>query len=1299
MLQRLARHVCVLAIFAGLALTGWAQVNPTGTVVGTVLDPSHAAIPGANVTLLGVSTGIRLQSQSGATGHFSISNVAPGDYIITVTKTGFKTGTYQGVVVAANQTYTLRPVLEVGSQSATVTVEAGQSVLQTQQTSVGTDISTQKVIQNLPSDSTGSSLYTLTMTDPAIQSMGSGRQSSAEGLPGGAINITIDGISAQWLSGKSGDPLFAMVSPDVSDTAQFSVVSAAGSAAQSGGGAVQVTFISKRGTNAFHGSVFDYFRNSGLDANDYFANLAGQPRPVDHLNHWGFSVGGPILKNKLFFFVDFMREAEPDNRVANATMLNANAVKGTFNYTATSTPDTSQTPWVTCQGTSCQADLWALAAAKGGNTTADSFVSSFLGKAASAATAPGVTLTTPPSTYQETLAFPELGSNISENPDLRLDYNINQNHSLEFDYHLEHDATFPDNLNGGGFTYPVAPFNTNQYGQYSDRIITALAWRWALSPSMNNEVRAGMQYSPQIYNGNQTDSIYPLVKTNLGTIHMRPRTPNGLLTNPYLGFGPFYRWDAIYQLNDTLAWVRGNHNLTFGLTSSRQRLSSLSDGNVISQVFLGMSGFEPMAANFNGGNFPGIKSADLGAAENLYGLLTGNVTSYSGSVAFDPAKREFATGIPAVQHMHQLELGFYGNDSWRVRPNLTVNYGLRWQYVGVPVDDYNEFFVVDGGPNAVYGISGAGNLFKPGTMTGATPTFTNDLGKQWYRPWHKGFAPSLGLAYEPQGGWFGNAGDTVLRAGYSIAYSSEGLFNFSGIASANPGYSGVQFAQAAPATGGAQPAGQFDAGTINIASMNIPVVTQNPATFQSNFALNPLSSSNSVNVFDPNFHPAYVESWTAGIQRSLGPHTALEIRYVGNHGVGLPQELNMNEANIFENHFLPEFNAAAGNLQVCESAATACKAAQSAAGVSKPSASSFGNWGLPGQAALPIMTAAFNPAGSSSQAARGFTQSNLVTDLQNGQAGSMANSIATTYNYWQDLMANGYPSNLFLVNPDARGGAYYMRNGLQSTYNGLIVELRRRPIHGITMNASYTFSKDLTNDWSRSFSSFLNEVSLRYPNLMKGPAPFDIRQAFKFYSIWDLPFGRGQRWANTSSWLNTLVGGWEFDSNLVLQSGRPGLLTGGLGGTLNQYDGGVVLNGMSTQQLQSQLGIYKTGSPAPGAVWYFPQSLLGPNGNSTNTAKLAACTTAGAACSRIFVYDAPMFVPDLSLVKNTQITERVGSQIQVQFLNAFNNSNFLWSGSAGTFGTAGGTLQSQNFGQVTNDAGARIIQFIGRITF
>src|SRR5262249_33861335 len=195
---------------------------------------------------------------------------------------------------------------------------------------------------------------------------------------------------------------------------------------------------------------------------------------------------------------------------------------------------------------------------------------------------------------------------------------------------------------------------------------------------------------------------------------------------------------AVDQLSDNFAWTRGRHNAAFGLTLTRALFYSKNSSPAYAQVNLGLVSSDPMSPQFNSTNLPNISLADQDTAGQLYGLLTGRITGYTGSVALDPAKKQFVTGLPQKNKYHQSDLGIYATDSWRLRPTLTFNYGLRWQYEGIPVDDLNEYFNLQGGFAGLFGVSGANNLFMPGTLSGASPIFVLNNGKPWYNNWHKG---------------------------------------------------------------------------------------------------------------------------------------------------------------------------------------------------------------------------------------------------------------------------------------------------------------------------------------------------------------------------------------------------------------------------------------------------------------------------------------------------------------------------------------------------------------------------------
>jgi hypothetical protein len=1297
-----------------------AQTNPTGSLTGTVVDSSQAVMPNASVQVTEVSTSTTYRTDSGSDGHFVVANLPPGIYRVVVTAPGFKKASYENVTIVVGQTYDLKAVLQVGEATITVTVEAGQQVLETVQTSISSTISG-AAITNIPSAAT-TPLWSATLLSPDIQTIGGPRQSSASGLPGGAVNVTYDGIAAQWQPGKSGDPLFTMTYPNIDNISEVNISTAAGNASQTGEGAIQVSLVSNRGTNSFHGGVWEYFRNDWLNANYYFNNLAGQPRQKVRNNLWGGRIGGPILKDKLFIFADFSDWNRPTSLTRTRTLLTPAAAQGRYTYVPVvkdsqgndvPTLPGSTPPWVTCNGNAaapqCTADLFQMA---GGQV--DSFIGQTLATLQSAVSAPGVLPTTPPSLYQQAITFNNSGKYYLQMPDVRLDWNITHNHSLEFDYHLTRFILTPDILNGGDHTFPVAPFNTNEAGYNSDRALWAWAWRWNIGPNKSNEVRMGFQSSPEWFPPTLNASIYPVATTNLGEVHIQPLLP-GLLTNPWLINQPFIDNPGVEQLSDNFAWTRGRHNMSFGFTLTRALLKSVNTAPSYAQVSLGLVSSDPIAAQFNSTNLPNISSFDQTTASQIYGMLAGRITGYTGSVALDPSKRQFVTGIPQSNKYHQSDFGIYATDSWRLRPNLTFNYGLRWQYEGIPVDDLNEYFNLQGGIAGLFGVSGVNNLFKPGTLGGSEPVFVLNGGNSWYKNWHKGFAPSIGVAWQPAfqnsavKKIFGDRGQSVFRGGYSIAYSREGLFNWVG--PNNPGYTGRQFSTPVSPSGPIGP-GEFAAGSLMIQNLNIPTVGQTPSAFTTSFPSDP-SAGFSVNVMDPKLHMPYVQSWSFGIQRSITANMVLEVRYVGNHGVGLWQSVNLNEVNIFENNFLKEFTNAQQNLTICQ-------ATPSCAG-----SPSFANLGLAGQVPLPIFTASFTGSTNGSQADPNFGSGVFLSALANGLAGSAAGTLSGqapaggNLSFWQNLVAAGYPKNFWVANPDATGGAFLVRNGYQSTYNALVFDLRRRPSHGFSFDANYTFAKGLTDDWQRNAGSQSSDafVTLRDPGLSKGPSPYDIRHAVKIFATYDLPFGSGHRLSSSSSIVNHLIGGWQFNAVNRWQTGRPSLLFGGLGGTVNQYDSGIILSGITAKQLQNKLGVYKTNTPAPGAVWYFPQSLLGQDGQGTNPGFLKACNTPGKECSRVFIYGPHFFRADWSIQKTTKITERVKFELRFEFLDAFNNANFLWgdaynasgfSAGASFFSTVSGNLQNPAFGRIftayqdfdtTADPGGRTIQIVGRINF
>lgn len=1309
-----------LVLFAG-QLVGQA---PTGTLRGTTIDQSGARVAGAQITITDNATGTEYTTQSGNEGNFTIANLNPGTYTATVTMTGFRKAVYKDVKIVVSETYTLTAKLQVGAVSESVEVTAGMEVIQTESATVGISI-TGRSITELPFSSR--STLDLATLMPGAATTGRARQTSFDGLPKGAINITYDGINAQDNLLKSSDGFFTITRPSIDAVEEFSISTAANSAQDASQGAVQIKMETKRGGNAFHGGVWEYLRNDYLNSNYYFNNLAGLPRQVQRLNQYGGKVGGPILKDKLFFFADIDNYSSPQSRSFTRQILTQDAANGLFTYAVASVPTIpAGNTWTTCAassprnggGPACTINLAAFAAAKTIGFSLDPTIAGILANVEAGRGIAGVSTSTPFNPWLDNAAFNQPGKSDRRFPDIRLDWNATKNDQISAIYHYSHFNSSPDFLNNFNPFMPSGPLSKLLGSQISNRNQWTLAWRRNIGKTISNEVRAGLQSSLVAFFPDEDPTLYPQAPTNLGTINVRPVLNAGLFpgataanSQPFLSYNAQGRNTPVITILDNLSWSRGRHNLSFGGDVTEIRFHQfLKGGRLVQTANIGLSTLDPAAASFTSANFPGITTSALTGIGQLYGVLTGHLTSYAGTISVDPSSQQFVAGFPNQTAGKQHQFGFYGSDSWRMRDNLTVTAGLRWDYQGAPYDTLNDSFNVVGGLAGVFGVSGLNNLFNPGNQPGSISQFQLNNGKSWYNTDMSNFAPSLGLAWQPDfrkvsllNKVLPGGGKTVMRAGYSISYTREGFNNFNSIAFSNPGINGTIFANPLAQSCALKPdAGTFGAGCITLSKVlngELQSLSTKPDIFPATGTFPIIAfTGQSVNAFDPNLRTPRVQSWSAGIQRELGRDTVLEVRYVANHSTGLWRQDNINEVNIFENGFLNEFKLAQANL---------------AANIAGGCGNRFNPVVGCSTNALPIMAAAFGSATSSN-----FASGTFITFLNNGTAGAFANTLAGTSTFMCNLAGKNafpgtncpttsptvglFPANFFLANPQATGGAFRTYNGSQSTYNSLQVEVRRRMAKGLQISANYTFSKSLTNYYADSSVSFNSFTTLRNQGYDKGLSPWDLRHVFKADGIYELPFGPGRRWSTGNSFLNHLIGGWQISSINRLQSGRVFQLTSGLGGTVNQYDPGVILNGITPQQLQDRLEVRVVGNQ----VFYFPADLISSSGTA-NSAVIQPCNTPGQLCQKVFLTGPRFYRADISLGKKTSITEKVNFEVRAEALNAFNNVNFFFpNDEAASVNTV--SVSSASFGKITNafrdpnttdDNGGRIIQLVFRVNF
>jgi hypothetical protein len=1255
------------------------QTRPTGRIVGLVQDPEGAIVPGADVKLEDEATGVAQTAKSGSDGKFVFLNLLVGTYKITVTMQGFRTAVYPGIKVDAGRTTDVTVMLQLGEISETVQVIGGAEVLEKTSTTIETTVRGE-LIRRLPLNNRDTLDFVLLM--PGAQQGGTARQSTFLGLPKGAINITMDGVNVQdnLLKSSFGGGMFTIVRPRLDAVEEVTVKTAGLGADVAGEGAIQIQFVTRRGTNDLHGTLFWDHRNDALNANTWFNNALKLPRPRNLLNVFGGSIGGPISKEKLFFFFNYEEFRLPESRPRENLILTPEAASGIFRYAGT-------------DGVVRTANLLEIARRAGFPNTIDPTVADMLAKIESVRSRGAIT---PFDLFRSRYRFQAPSKQIRRFPVARLDYHITNNLRWHAIWHYNYFSSFPDTLNSMDPTFPGLTEPGKPGGQYSNRFSVTTALNWQMTSTITNEFRFGVQGAPVQFFPESGPDVYPsrlriLWPLGLQSLHARPGLAG---TSRAL---PSSRNTPIYSVQDTVSMLRGKHTFTFGGNITALRFLDNSFGGAgIPTVAFGVASGDPVAGIFNATSMPGISSTDLPLARALYALLTGRVSSISGSRNVNENSKQYVNLAPLVQRAAQNEFGIFFTDSWRIRPTLTLNYGLRWEFQGAAYNTngiYTSPSLAD-----LWGPSGIGNVFQPGKLTGVADPKIDLRPKKVYDRDFVNPAPSIGLAWNPKfknsllKSLFGEE-KTVLRAGYSIAYTREGLAHFTTFAGGNPGLT-----QSITLISGRD----FAPGSLLLRNP-LPAFREFPASFSFPISQTAFTFSGiSLFAYNPNIKTPYVQSWSFGIQRELTRNMAIEVRYVGNRGTKLWRGFNINEVNIFENGFLEEFKRAQRNLAI-----------NLAAGVN-----SFANRGLPGQSPLPIFEAAFGARGGQPAlpASSGFANGTFITLLQQGQAGALAASLAGTGIYLCRMVGNQlpacansgfnaagpFPINFFQANPFLAGaGAFMLSNAAFSTYHGLQVQLRRRMAQGLELDAHYTWSKSLTDLYADSATSTVSFTTLRNGRLDKGPSPWDIRHTFVANWTYELPFGPGRRWSTGNSVVNKVIEGWNLVGILRIQSGRVFKLTSGRA-TVNQSDSGVILKGMSIQELQRRIRIRK--DPRFTDVFFTSADLIGPDGRS-NRAILDVPTTPGEFGSFIYLYGPNFVKPDLSLIKRTRVNERVNVEFWAEFFNAFNYQNFLIGGPNAAAVTA--NIDSTSFGRTTDffndlgnqDPGPRMIQFRLRINF
>jgi hypothetical protein len=1248
----------ILVILAILASGQAFAQGATASISGTVTDSAGGVVPGASVVVTNAA-GATFEAVTNAQGIFNVPAVTAGAYTVTATLEGFKASTTE-VRVQPGIPAAVRLTLEVGEITESVTVRSSSELINTQTATVAATLNSDEITR-MPTP-TRNALNAVTFL-PGVNTVGTNRNSSINGLPDSMVQITFDGVSNNDNFLRSSDGFFASVYPRQDAVEAVTVVMAVGGATVGGSGGVNINFQTRSGTNRFSGTAYEYYRNPRFNTNYFFNKINDLPRNEVVLHQYGARVGGPVMvpglydgRGKAFYMLHYEQVRFPNSFTRERTVLHPRALEGWFRYEA--------------GGQIREVNVLSLAAANGQFAQRDPLIMSVLNKIqASTQTTGVINPTSNPLRNQYVWQSP--GRLFEHQPTLRMDYNLTDRHRLSGSTAVLWAERDPDYLNSADARFPGAP---NYRLFTSKRPLSSIGLRSAVSANAVNELRFGItakggssSFGHMSSNGPQTFEDQGGFAIGLGID----------LTNWHFTNSPSWRSVPTYSLENSLTLQRGRHSVTVGgmylLSTGWENAQQMVPG-----IGIGFSTqFDPAAGLFTAANFPSASSGQLTTARGLYALLTGRVSSVSAQIALDPKTNQYVLLGPRTRAGKIEMYSAYAQDTWRLSPTVTLTGGLRWD-LQLPFTTTNDIMSM-AGLEDFCGISGLGpggtynkcNFLSPGASGGGVPEFkqltrgTNGYNTDW-----NNLAPTVALAWRPnvQAGWLrtllGDPEQATFRTGYSVAYERHGLSVFTGRFGLNPGSIQTISRTATGAFPLVRPGEPW------------PVLLSQPerlyvADFDPNpsfpIAIQP-NRGNNLNGFAPDVKIGSAHSWNASFQRSITRDMAVEIRYVGTYGRDQWSTLNWNGysstgvlrgENLVNNGFLDEFRLAMQNLQ-----------ANNASGVTARRGS-FAYFG-PGTGThpLPIYLAYFNgrsdagnPAaytgGTSTWASTTFAaRLSPANPNPNTAAGDLDNNTTRRNN----AIAAGLPANFFVLNPHVNQ-VNVTDSGAFSDYHAVQIELRRRLSRGLSANINYQYARE----GGSAFDGFSFGRTM-VATIGSGPL-----HAIKSQWDWTIPVGRGQRYgANMHGVLDALLGGWSMNAVSRTQQRQVNL-------------GNVRLVGMTKKDLQKMYRFETRVNPDTGlrTVYMLPAdvilntrrafsvsnttldgysaSLGPPEGRYIAPANSADCiqVRAGDCAPRQLILRAPWFSRvDWGVTKRFPMGGPRNIEVRFDLLNLFDNVNF-----------------------------------------
>jgi carboxypeptidase family protein len=1335
--------VCASILLAMSSVPAWAQAA-TGTIAGVVSDPSGAAVVNAEVRLTDPSTNSSLDTKTNEVGRYTFANVSPGTYDLTVTATGFTQSRLAAQKVDVGESLTLNVTLQVGATSTVVEVQAAAGAeLQTLNATIGSTIHNDQ-LQLLPNLGRDASTLSVLQVGVSLAGNVAGAATDQNGfqLDGGYNSDDMAGTNTTYTigngyqgAGSTGGTPTGVIPTPIESIEEFKVGTSGQTADFNAAAGSQVQMVTKRGTNQFHGALYEYYFGSSVGAANLWKNnhtlLAdgdATPLPDTHRNRFGAAVGGPLTPKfwggKTYFFFNYegsrfpnvasFERASPTQLMRDGILILPNAAGGSSPYNLNPFP-------VTVNGTTYQPAMCGGQACDprglGVNPTIQKIWNTmplpndpnFTTGTATTGYVDGINA----QGYLGNLALPQTSNFLVG----RIDHDFGDKWKFMMSYrYYEFTQLVNTQTDVGGL---LSGAKQGQYTSFAPRPVKPDYWVTGLTttitPNTTNDFR--FSYTRNFWQWS-TQAGPPQFAGLGGAVEIGGESQLGSLI-PYNVDSQDVRqrfWDGHdYFLSDTISKLKGNHLFQFGGSYLREFLYHGRNDNGVgidtSPTYqVGGTGLNTAAYTLPAGVASGAASTYPIMFNEIMGIVNQTQVMYtrSGSnLTLNPL------GTPGFDQSVVPTYETFFTDTWHLRPTLTLTYGLGWGLAMPPYEiNGKQVLMVDAAGNPV-NIQGylnnkqsaalQGQVYNPTIGFETIRNINGDSMKYPYNPFYGGFNPRVSLAWSPSfdDGILGavvGRNKTVIRGGYARIYGRLNGVDLMLVPLLGPGLLQAvscvapTITGACAGTGGATPATAFRIGTDGMVAP-LPTTTATlpqpfyPGTVQNGVLSTPAADGSQL---DPNMKPNHSDEFNFTIQRSIGAKMIMEAGYIGRKISNEFQEINLDAVptmTTVNGQSFAQAWAAVYN-QVCAGAGPTCTP-----NIANVSAQPFF------EAALGGANSAYCAGSSSCTAAM---VKNEVSNIKT----------TNVYQTWVDLSQKSswiFPRSL-LAQPGTGQqltGAFDYINSLgHGSYNAAFLTFTAKDWHGLTARSNFTYGKALGTGSVVQASS-----SISVPNPFNsnnfgtyGVQPFDVKYTYSLLMLYQPPFFRGQK-----GFLGHVLGGWSIAPLFTARSGLPvriGTASNGedfgevYSGQTANYEEAAGLSpftgGNSPQFNVSTAGICAGSSGSTGANMFanpcavyneFRRPILGQDFNS-----------GGAGVIRGFGF----WNMDATISKDFQATERIGATISFQFVNIFNHfvpSDPSTNGSAYSIDTPSTFGIINNQFVAPNGAQSRSVEFGLRVRF